>query len=46
MVSADGSLPLPPDALDRLPPGTLVRVHPESDGRWILIPEEDGHGPA
>ncbi|HOV02071.1 MAG TPA: ATP-binding cassette domain-containing protein [Dermatophilaceae bacterium] len=46
VVSADGSLPLPPDALDRLPPGTLVRVHPESDGRWIIIPEEDGHGPA
>ncbi|HQG12211.1 MAG TPA: ATP-binding cassette domain-containing protein [Dermatophilaceae bacterium] len=46
VVSADGSLPLPPDALDRLPPGTLVRVHPEADGRWIIIPEEDGHGPA
>ena len=46
VVSADGSLPLPPDALDRLPPGTLVRVHPEADGRWIIIPEEDGHGSA
>ncbi|MGN6750985.1 MAG: ABC transporter ATP-binding protein [Intrasporangium sp.] len=38
VVSADGSLPLPPPALAALPPGTLVRVH-EDGGRWLLLPE-------
>lgn len=46
VVSADGSLPLPPEALDRMPPGTLVRVHEEPDGRWAIIPEGDSHGTA
>jgi putative ABC transport system ATP-binding protein len=46
VVSADGSLPLPPEALDRMPPGTLVRVHEEPDGRWVIIPEGDSHGTA
>lgn len=42
VVSADGSLPLPPDVLDRFPPGTELRVRPEGDG-WILVPaDEDG----
>ena len=41
MVSADGSLPLPDDVLDDLPPGTLVRVHRE-DHRWTLIPGGGG----
>ena len=38
VVSADGSLPLPADVLGTLPPGTLVRVHPEDDGSWSLHP--------
>ena len=41
VVSADGSLPLPDDVLDDLPPGTLVRVHREDD-RWTLISGGDG----
>lgn len=41
VVAADGSLPLPPHALEHLPPGTLVRVHLE-DGLYRLLPE--GHG--
>jgi ABC-type lipoprotein export system ATPase subunit len=41
VVSADGSLPLPDDVLDDLPPGTLVRVHRE-DRRWTLIPGGGG----
>ncbi len=41
VVSADGSLPLPDDVLDDLPPGTLVRVHRDGD-RWTLI---TGGGP-
>lgn len=40
VVSADGSVPLPPHALAGLPPGSLVRVH-EVDGRWLLVAEED-----
>lgn len=36
VVSADGSLPLPPAALGAFPPGTLVRVH-EDGGRWLLL---------
>ena len=40
VVSADGSVPLPPHALAALPPGSLLRVHQE-DGRWVLLTEED-----
>jgi putative ABC transport system ATP-binding protein len=43
VVSADGSVPLPPHALAALPPGSLLRVH-EEDGRWVLLVEEDPHG--
>ena len=39
VVSADGSVPLPPHALAALPPGSLLRVH-EEDGRWMLVVEE------
>ena len=39
VVSADGFLPLPAHALEILPPGTLVRVHPE-DGTYRLVPED------
>lgn len=41
VVAADGSLPLPPPALESLPPGTLVRVHHTDDGTWQLIVEEE-----
>lgn len=37
VVSADGALPLTPDALAVFPPGSLVRLH-EQDGRWTLVP--------
>lgn len=40
VVAADGSLPLPPHAIDAFPPGSLVRVH-EEDGVWT-IHREDG----
>ncbi len=40
VVSADGSVPLPPHALAALPPGSLVRVHPV-DGQWVLVGEDD-----
>ena len=43
VVSADGSVPLPPHALAALPPGSLLRVHAE-DGRWVLLPEEEDAG--
>jgi putative ABC transport system ATP-binding protein len=44
VVSADGSVPLPPHALAAIPPGSLVRLH-EEDGRWVLVvEEEDPHG--
>ena len=42
VVAADGSLPLPPPALDAFPPGTLVRVHRADDGTWQLITDEEG----
>ncbi|MCE1180574.1 MAG: ATP-binding cassette domain-containing protein [Micrococcales bacterium] len=35
VVAPDGSLPLPPAAIDAFPPGALVRVH-EVDGVWKL----------
>ncbi|HQA15249.1 MAG TPA: ATP-binding cassette domain-containing protein [Ornithinibacter sp.] len=40
VVSADGSVPLPPHALAAIPPGSLVRLH-EEDGRWVLVVEEE-----
>ncbi len=40
VVSADGSVPLPPRALEVFSPGSLVRVH-EEEGRWILLPEDE-----
>jgi ABC-type lipoprotein export system ATPase subunit len=39
VVTADGFLPLPGHALDRLPPGTLVRLH-EVDDHFELRAEE------
>ncbi|GAA4400457.1 hypothetical protein GCM10023168_09200 [Fodinibacter luteus] len=44
VVSADGSVPLPPHALAALPPGSLLRLHEDGD-RWVLVLEEgDGDG--
>lgn len=49
VVSADGSVPLPPHVLATLAPGTLVRLV-ESDAGWTLvrdeIDEEVSDGPA
>jgi putative ABC transport system ATP-binding protein len=39
VVGRDGSLALPPDVLDRVPPGSLLRVHLEDDGSVRLIPD-------
>lgn len=39
VVAADGSVPLPPAALDLLPPGTVVRIHQEESG-WSIVPVE------
>ncbi|MGL5818873.1 MAG: ABC transporter ATP-binding protein [Phycicoccus sp.] len=36
VVSADGSVPLPPHALAAFPPGSLLRVHQEGS-RWLLL---------
>lgn len=42
VVTADGSLPLPPDILDDLPPGTLLRVIVDADGvRLVPVEEHD-----
>ena len=41
VVAADGSLPMPAPALEAFPPGTLVRVHQEADGQWLLLPGEE-----
>lgn len=41
VVAADGSLPLPAPALDAFPPGTLVRVHRDEGGQWLLMPGEE-----
>lgn len=41
VVAADGSLPLPPPALEAFPAGTLVRVHQDEDGQWLLMAGEE-----
>jgi putative ABC transport system ATP-binding protein len=38
VIGRDGAVPLPPEALAALPPGTLVRVHPQPDGTVVLEP--------
>lgn len=38
VVGRDGSVHLPPEVLDTLPPGTLLRVHPRPDGTVLLEP--------
>jgi ABC-type lipoprotein export system ATPase subunit len=38
VVGRDGSLQLPPDVRDQIPPGTLLRVHLNPDGTVLLDP--------
>jgi putative ABC transport system ATP-binding protein len=38
VVGRDGSVHLPPDVLDRLPPGSLMRVVPDEDGSARMVP--------
>jgi putative ABC transport system ATP-binding protein len=40
VVGRDGSLHLPPDVVQAIPPGTLVRVWLESDGSARLLPAQ------
>jgi putative ABC transport system ATP-binding protein len=40
VIGRDGAVPLPPEALAALPPGTLVRVHPRPDGTVLLEPAD------
>ena len=46
VVTADGFLPLPAHALPSLPPGTLVRVRPVTDGFLLEIEDPGAGGPA
>lgn len=39
VVGRDGSLALPPDVLEAVPPGSLLRVLLESDGTVRLVPQ-------
>ncbi|MGN6781680.1 MAG: ABC transporter ATP-binding protein, partial [Marmoricola sp.] len=45
VVTADGFLPLPAHALADLPPGTLLRFHPDAEGRYTLVPEPGDAAP-
>jgi putative ABC transport system ATP-binding protein len=38
VVGRDGTVHLPPDILERLPPGTLMRVVPDDDGTVRMVP--------
>lgn len=44
VVSADGSVPLSGAALDRFPPGSLVRLSQDGE-RWLLLPPTDDDAP-
>jgi ABC-type lipoprotein export system ATPase subunit len=39
VVARDGSLALPPDVLETVPPGSLLQVRMESDGSIRLVPQ-------
>jgi ABC-type lipoprotein export system ATPase subunit len=39
VIARDGSLALPPDVLDSVPPGSLLQVLLESDGSIRLVPQ-------
>jgi putative ABC transport system ATP-binding protein len=41
VVGRDGSLALPPDVLEVVPPGSLLRVQLEDDGSVRLVPQVD-----
>ena len=41
IVTADGSLPLPPEALEVVPPGTLLRVRETEHGLELLRVEDE-----
>jgi putative ABC transport system ATP-binding protein len=41
VVGRDGSLALPPDVLEVVPPGSLLRVQLEDDGSVRLVPQFD-----
>jgi ABC-type lipoprotein export system ATPase subunit len=41
VVGRDGSLALPPDVLDVVPPGSLLRVELQDDGSVRLVPQTD-----
>ncbi len=42
VVGRDGSVHLPAELLDRLPPGTLVKIAPDADGTIRLVPALEG----
>ena len=42
VVGRDGSVQLPPDVLDVLPPNTLVRIHRRLDGVDLRLAEPEG----
>jgi ABC-type lipoprotein export system ATPase subunit len=42
VVGRDGSVHLPAELLDRLPPGTLVKIASDSDGTIRLVPAVEG----
>ncbi len=42
LVGRDGSVHLPPEVLNVLPPGTRLRVHPLEDGTVLLVPARHG----
>jgi putative ABC transport system ATP-binding protein len=42
VVGRDGTVHLPPEVLDTLVPGTLLRVHPRPDGTVLLEPAGTG----
>jgi energy-coupling factor transporter ATP-binding protein EcfA2 len=49
VMARDGSLALPPDVLESVPPGSLLQVRLEEDGSIRLVPQttnEDGDDPA
>ncbi|GAA4345640.1 ABC transporter ATP-binding protein [Angustibacter luteus] len=44
VVGRDGSIALPPDILEAVPPGSLLRVHLEEDGSVRLILDDGAEG--
>ncbi|MFS8522318.1 MAG: ATP-binding cassette domain-containing protein, partial [Micromonosporaceae bacterium] len=41
VVGRDGAVHLPPEVLEKLAPGTLLRVHAQADGTVLLVPAGD-----